>query len=790
MAISEAEVKALLTQASPNAPGDDSNAPPTPPLTAASPGTAAGVDALKTPNAGITAPAAASPINASPTPNFSERYGTGLRDQLMKALANPANGKQLSVMAPFVTAAIPALSGGDAWDRATSNADASTPTTPPAGPPNKALGAVNAVGASLGDAANAVGPGGGFGAIARTLAARSGRLSDEMKNRQLMATSNAQMLHEQALTHKLGEDQIAAAATSGKQGADLMLNSHVPGELIAEGKTSDELKDMIAKKELDPTIETVFLTGRQLVGKDANGQPLFRSTYSVVKPGGPVKFDEDHKDELDFINDNLHMNIKPGQELPAIQVNHLWQQAQNAAVTNAQLEANLAEIGLKRDKAELAKGAMHLNDDNYITNAMAANNASVAGHQDPYVTMKTYYALLNNPEAMKKYPNFPELYKQWVGEKNFDILQKDYDKAQNDAEKKALNIVGMTNEQIGEHPGSAIAAADMIINAPKGKYTDLQVQQAVDTKKQAQIALGINTKAAGDKTKEEERAKGEVAAEGFTDSQMDAALHYKLDPETLAGIRGSQREALMGKLLDEAKKRGIDWSEAEYKRRFNTVQDFSSKGASGQQIYHLGTFARHAGLADDLIDGLANTNYQDLNKPLNTLQEHMGSAKYAQMRTAIGAAAKGYLDFLNAGHALTTQDQEWVNQLTDENAAPGKIRGVLQEMAETAGARTGELNKQYKDAFDGKDYPAMFSKRSYDVLKKLGVDLSDAGGISGNFAPTPQNQPTPKPGAQAQRPADVPTATGAAPDPRTNKMYWHDASGKVLREVKPGELPQ
>jgi hypothetical protein len=788
MAISEAEVKALLTQASPNAPGDDSNAPPTPPLTAASPGTAAGVDALKTPNAGITAPAAASPTNASPTPNFSERYGTGLRDQLMKALANPANGKQLSVMAPFVTAAIPALTDGSAWERAQSNGDATTPTTPPAGPPNKALGAVNAIGASLGDAANAVGPGGGFGAIARTLAARSGRLSEEMKNRQLMATSNAQMLHEQALTHKLGEDQIAAAATSGKQGADLLLNSHVPGELIAEGKTSDELKDMIAKKQLDPTVETVFLTGRQLVGKDANGQPLFRSTYSVVKPGGPVTFDEDRKDELDFINDNLHMNIKPGQQLPAIQVNHLWQQAQNQAVTNAQLEANLAEIGLKREKSQLAKAAMHLNDDNYITNAMAANNASTPGHQDPYVTMKTYYALLNNKEAMDKYKNFPELYKQWVGEKNFDILQKDYDKAQNEADKKATSIVGMTNEQIGDHPEAAQAAAQMIIDAPPGKYTGLQVQQAKDTLQQAKIAQGLKAASAGAKTAAEEKAKGAAATEGLNDSElMNSILKYDVDPEKMAGIRGNQREAFMNKVLEEAKKRGINWSEAKYKQRFDTVQDFNSKGANGKQIFHLGTFAEHAGLADDLIDGLKNTNYQDLNKPLNTLQEHLGSEKYAKMRVALGASAKGYLDFLNAGHALTQQDDKWVSELTDENSSPAKIRGVLQEMAETVGARTRELNKQYKDSMEV-DYPKMLSKKSYDVLKRLGVDLSETGGISGNFAPAGQAQP--KPGAQAQRPADVPTATGAAPDPRTNKMYWHDASGKVLREVKPGELPQ
>jgi hypothetical protein len=255
----------------------------------------------------------------------------------------------------------------------------------------------------------------------------------------------------------------------------------------------------------------------------------------------------------------------------------------------------------------------------------------------------------------------------------------------------------------------------------------------------------------------------------------------------MQGIRGNQRAAFMNKVLDEAHKRGIDWSEAEYKKRYDTVQDFNSKGKSGQQVISLGVFSKHAGLANDLIDSLKNTNYQDLNAPLNKAQEHMGSSAYAKMRTALGVAGKEYLNFINAGHAATVQDEEWVKTLADENASPNKIHDVLGEMAATVGARAEELNEAYKRSMNT-DYPKMFDKKSYDYLKKLGVDLSQAGGIDGNFAPAAQNQP--KPGAQAQRPVDVPTATGAAPDPRTNKMYWHDASGKVLREVKPGELPQ
>lgn len=54
---------------------------------------------------------------------------------------------------------------------------------------------------------------------------------------------------------------------------------------------------------------------------------------------------------------------------------------------------------------------------------------------------------------------------------------------------------------------------------------------------------------------------------------------------------------------------------------------------------------------------------------------------------------------------------------------------------------------------------------------------------------TKQGQQTNPPKGAATRPTDLPKAMGAAPDPKTGKMYWHDAAGNVLREVKPGELP-
>lgn len=485
MTIQASEIQDLLKQANPASPDAPSpteaaevqqNAPLSP---QAQGGTAA-----------LSARGPQSPTNAAPARFFSsDSFAPGSFSQkffdAFKTLAT--SGKSMSF--PEIALAASAHAGSEpataqgstTWDAAQKN-DTTQPTTPPARPENNASGTIRGYANAIGDSANAVGPGGAAGAIARTLQARGQRTAQEMKDREAMAVANAQMIHEQALTHKLGEDQIAAATQSGKAGMDLMLKSHVPGTLLYADKTSDQIHDMLkidpatGKSTIDPSTETVFLTGRIQTGTDANGLPQFRSTYSVVRPGGPVKFSEENGnlDDLKYINDQLHMNIKPGQELPAVQVNNLWQQAQGREAAEAAREQSLAEIGLKTAETKVKAESLGIGSDPLVQQAL--NKA--AGPGQPYRIQKAYELLMSDqtpgPDGktfLQSHPNFPQTYAMWAAgsPSAFKTMLDEYDKAKNKSAEAVTGILGEVAKdptKIEGKTSSVMAAAKSIMNDP------------------------------------------------------------------------------------------------------------------------------------------------------------------------------------------------------------------------------------------------------------------------------------------------------------------------------------
>jgi hypothetical protein len=256
---------------------------------------------------------------------------------------------------------------------------------------------------------------------------------------------------------------------------------------------------------------------------------------------------------------------------------------------------------------------------------------------------------------------------------------------------------------------------------------------------------GVDEKKSATKKNNAEAAKADAetkkintdAANGTatTDTLIGAAQNYQLDPEKMYGIRGKQRAEFMAAML----RQDPTWSESAYKARYNTVQDFTSKGKSGQQVESLNTFAGHVGEANQLISTLQNTKSPWLNKPMNKVKVGLGDATIGPVQTALEAAKDEYLNFLKAGHAPTKDEIERGETLVNPNSSPAQIQATLRQMARTVAIRTESLNHQYRSTME-KDYPDMLTPESAQVLKDFGIDISRVGGVSGQSPKNPQSE--------------------------------------------------
>lgn len=661
----------------------------------------------------------------------------------------------------------------DAWTRAQSNQDQTPATSAPMAPAKKNI--IDTVMAALGDAAAGAKERGAAAGFLKTAAARTQRERDEMNDRIALAHSNATMLHEQMLTHKLGEDQINAATESGKAGMNALLSGEATGKLITEGKTSDEIKQMIDKGELDPTRQTVFLTGRVPAGKDANGQPLFRSTYSVIQPAGDVKLS---KEQSDYINANSTQKIPEGTVLPAVQFNSLWQNAQSHESADAARKLALSKIGAQVDKESIDHEAATIGQDQQVQGAIAA---AQSGPNDPHALVKAYNALVNNAAFMKSHPNFPRTFPTWAGggkPEKFEDMQRRYAEAQ---DKNIDNSVAML-DKIEKNPESMVGKTDALIPVleamiknPKAYVQDPTKADAIQKRAIDQLAI-VKSIAAHEldtdvkKEAGKEKAKNEAQL-GDVDELMEAAKNYDLDPEKQFGNRAGMRAAFMNKFLKET---GTQWKESEYLTRKKTTEDFRPSGKSGQEVRSLNTFVGHVGTAIDRIPELSNSSLPDWNTAMNKIAVKVGDEQFGRMTTALEAVRDEYLNFIKNQHAPTKEEIERGESILNPNMSPNQIHGILAQMADTVGIRGGQLQRSYMNTMGGKSYKGLLDPDSDEILKKLGVDTNKMNGL-----PTASKN---APAGAIQRPKEFPTATGIIQG-SDGKWYAHDAAHKILGAV-------
>ena len=392
--------------------------------------------------------------NAPPPPPAGPAPGS-VGFHLMNAFSTPqakTPGGGVKALFSGVTDAIFPAS----WKAATSNDDASKPTTPPPQGPGRAQRIINNLGASFGDisAATEGGPeGGAVMGAARVARATSQRTQAENDDRMKMGVANAQMIHSEALTHKMGEDAINSSIDAQKKQME-NITTAVPGappdaagKVIATGKTSDDLNRMLqkgpnGKSELDPATQTVFADGRIFIKNDANGLPLYRTTYSVVQPAKEVDITPEN---AKFLNESLGLKGKEAyptegdpMRLPGVEVNGLFQKANTANAIKRAAQVSDAKDQKIIDENQNSAAAKSFGNSSTFAKVLHAHTIpGKDGSEDPYAIAKVYDYLVTHPDVQAQVAketgaaNLMEAYEKYAGSET--VLKQeleDYHKTQ------------------------------------------------------------------------------------------------------------------------------------------------------------------------------------------------------------------------------------------------------------------------------------------------------------------------------------------------------------------------
>jgi hypothetical protein len=663
------------------------------------------------PSPALTAPGASSPTNAAPARDWHTQLGAAAQ-KLMIGGMDPLNALVAGGVHALANLNKPAPSDTPApsnttWDAAQSNADASRPTTAPPPQPSNANKIIHGVEANLGDLAAATEggtAGGGIAGAFRVAKASTTRQREEQENNIKMAHANAQMLSEQQLLHKTGEDAINASLAIGKQSADEMLAAP-HAETIASGKDSDELKKMIDNKVVDPSKDAVFLTGRTLTGTDKNGLPMYRSTYSVIKPGDRLA---PSAENIQFLNKYLpgqdfkepDEDGKGGQTFDSHTYYMLNQRAMNRFADVQAIAKNTAETDDKVHKALLEKGSQELSGNQYVQAAIR-DVAPVKGG-DPFLFQKAFNILAReaalDPNIAKQLPkNWQQQFAYTYGggeakkfEDQMTQLSKLQEKAQ-DTQNDMLDIAMNKPSEMEGHTPAFQAALTKIAN---------DVAQTPERRQKAKDLLGVvGDIRAGELQMEKDKAlgkkEGTTGFVGDPDATTPEAFLSSLAPpeQSIVKMMGTGKMTLTRmeylasrkpEVLEAVARAYPDFDQSKVAGYVNTYKEFTSSKPStaGGALNAGGTALKHLNELQQLntiksrVPG--TTDYNAFENKLDTLTGELATfyqmpkteKTIQDMRSTLGA-------FTNRDAAISEQVKSMGDKLdsfeqTWSNAAPSK----------------------------------------------------------------------------------------------------------------------
>lgn len=774
----DVDIKQILDNA-----GETANNPATPAATTA-PAAALALAQLNGPTRPPVQPTVpeAAPVPVTPaSPN-----ALNFKQKLMLALnllpSPPANtNPNVMGSVPLATASQP-------------TSPVSVPSTQPAPPQNtreKIGGLIETGLQNFGDVAAAQGARGGVMGAAKVAEAHTQRLVQQKKDQIAMATANAQMLHEQALTRQMGFEAMSKSADSGKAAVDSIIKpvaGGAAGTVDFTDKTPDELKRLIDSKQLDPTKQTAFLTGVRITGQDAEGLPTYERVYTIVTPAGNVRINPTN---AKIINEALDMHLPVSesedeqQMISGVQLNNLLQQAYTAKSTRLALMSANATAQEKIDQEQINQAAATLTTDPKRAGLLGKIYSAVGmkplpdGGVDPLTQVKAYNYIKAHPEIEQQLdvPNFDKV---WIqahgGDKAWDKLLADYDKQQDklqtsntenlDEFKKSLdkpNAFDETNLPTVKAKLTALATSgdpgtqtwaknELQIAANAEKYMlDLKAAEE-QGKKDADKKFKGDPKLTGDAflaslPADERAVVQEVGTGHMTLARMDYLMAR--NPDFLAAVAQAYPD------FDASKAQAYP----------ATYKDFTS-GATARAINAGAT-------ALETLSRLYNNT--------NAMSLIPGSKAYRDRQADINTAANEGAKFLVGGTAAASKEDIAHFRDTIDTTMPINRNEGTVEMMRNIFNKMDQFKQQWTNAAPSKYYQAPMpgiSQAALDQSQQI---------INGSKPNTPAKQTGPAPhSADLKVPARFPTATGTRLV--DGQLYWSDINHKALGPLNADEL--
>jgi hypothetical protein len=651
----------------------------------------------------------------------------------------------------------------------------------------------------------------------KAAAAGKKRTQEEQQNAVALASANAQMIHQQALVHKMGEDAVAEHIKDGQAGVDAITTpppGGASGTVDYKDKTSDELKKMITpdpttgKSEIDMSKQTVFATGRRLIGKDANGLPLYQTTYSVVTPAHETVVQPETAKLLNkYAGTDYPTEEKEGaankglQVLPGAQLNLQLQQAYNAQANEQKRDMDLKKHQLEVADVNSNIAAKTIGQSKLVTNALQAATASPT---DPYATVKAYNALKLSGKFDDPSSGLDEdAYKIWAGgggkdsEKNFEKMQDSFAAQQQKNADSIHNIIDEVRKdptKIEGHVPSVKAAAQSIISDPtksaQEKANAAQVLAQAKSVESFELEMDGAKEIAKDEAKQKaaQRQSASLNPQGLTGEAFIKTLPparantlrafanglMVLNPSALE--RTDKGQAYLDDIyaaypdLDSSKAPAY----AKLRANFSSGKEAAGINAANTSIHHLNLMSQNL---DQATAGLTGS-----------VEQFFGGNAAGRKVAADAAAVAGELGKLYQGGVVgEAEAKKWQEKLDPNSVGMtiNKLRENVQEFTELLGGKLEAFQEQWDDGVPSKLIPApkaIASPESIAAYKRMtGKDL--------NVHPT-QQIPVGAKASDLQVPSDLAgKATGLAPG-SDGKMYFHDQAGRILRAAKPEELPK
>lgn len=630
--------------------------------------------------------------------------------------------------------------GRKALDQATSGDI--TPDTKAPVTDDRSLGlrALSGVRGILGDAAAGAEAGGGHrGALTGVLGTeRAGaqREKETMNNRILTAKANAEMLHQQRLMHEMDQKMMDSGAESGQKALATIESAPAPGQTMYRDQNSDQLHELLAQGKIDPTTQTVFHTGNVIDGKDANGVPRYRATYSVVTLGGPVTLDEDQATRL-----NKYLKpatpIKAGQVLDSPVFNSMSQTADNAQTFQDAMSYAREKAGVEKGKLDKEADHLAIAKDPDVQNALST--AMIDGGDKSYAPIRAFNALQQNKAFMTKHPSFdgPTFFGD---EKGWNELNHDFRTATGKS-TGVISEIAKDPTKLEGHTSSVMAAAQNVIDSPTSSPEEKAQASGVLKQAKATRQLEIDMEGEKDlkKAQVKEGAKQRTNPNNLTGEAFIATLpagraaalrainEGSLSVNASALERTDKGQAFMDDIYaaypDFKAYRGMEWPKV--------FQDYYGSGKIAAALVRANTAVEHAAALFDETTASAMLN------PLSS--DHQKRAvTLGLFKDEIGAAVKGGVLTEGEGHELL------------ENIGGGYTVGNKRERIQEVSRRLNDRIQAQQDKLDDakpsqyiKTAP-LFSDRArkaYDYVQNGGSQADKNNGPTGNGGKLLPNQP-------------------------------------------------